>query len=344
MINLMTSQVKEMSAPIPSPVFIVGAPRSGTKLLRALLNNHHDVSLGGEGNFIPRFINHFGLAADLSQPQLQEKIYSTFSRSVFYSGLAQRGIAFPDKSVFMDTLASYKSLTWADVFEVMIRNYGPNPQARIYGDKSHGYISSADLLRTIFPQVRFIFLVRDPRDQALSAADIWGRHPLRSAQLWASVARAAAKAGLDANSDALTVRYEDLTSGPEDELKRICTFLHLEYMPEMHLLQNPAERERKGRQLKTVTKQHAKYRDRLSPKTVKSISEITLPYLAKYGYPDEGATKQRELSRTERRLLSYRDGLASLRFHMGEKGIQKGATYYLKRRYEAFAGSRQQLE
>ena len=344
MMNFMTSQVKEMSAPESSPVFIVGAPRSGTKLLRELLNNHPDISLGGEGNFIPRFIKRFGLAADLSRPQLQEEIYTAFSQSVFYSGLAQRGILFPTKSVFMDTLASRKSLTWADIFEVMIRGYGPNPQARIYGDKSHGYISGAALLRTIFPQVRFLFLVRDPRDQALSAADIWGRHPLRSAQLWASVARAAAEAGLDTAADALTVRYEDLTGSTEDELKRICAFLRLEYTPEMHLLQNPAERERKGRQLKTVTKQHAKYRDRLSPKTVKGISEITLPYLATYNYPAEGATKHRELSRTERRLLSYRDGLASLRFHIGEKGFQQGATYYLKRRYEAFAGSRRQLE
>ena len=173
MMSFMTSQVKEMSAPESSPVFIVGAPRSGTKLLRALLNNHPDISLGGEGNFVPRFIKRFGLAADLSHPQLQEEIHRTFSRSVFYSSLVQENITF-SQAVFMDTLASRKNLTWADVFEVMIRNYGPNPQARIYGDKSHGYISSAALLRTLFPQVRFLFLVRDPRDQALSAADIWG--------------------------------------------------------------------------------------------------------------------------------------------------------------------------
>lgn len=324
---------------VPAPMFIVGAPRSGTKLLRTLLNNHPDISLGHEGNFIPRFIKHFGLTADLSQPQLWEKIYEQFSRSAFYGTPERKAVSF-SKTEFIEALAAHQSSTWADVFEVMLRPYGPNPHARIYGDKSHGYLNDVELIRAVFPHVRFIFLVRDPRDQALSAADIWNRHPLRSAQLWASVAQKAVQAGLDTNSDALTVRYEDLTSDTEDELKRICTFLLLEFVPEMHLLRNPAESERKGRQLKTVTRQHAKYRDLLSPEIVKSISEITLPYLAKYNYPEEGAVRHRQLGRLQRRLLSYRDGLASLNHHIKQKGIQKGAIYYLKRRYEAFSGSR----
>ena len=342
MINIMTNQAEKMLKVTPAPVFIVGAPRSGTKLLRMLLNNHPDISLGNEGNFIPRLVKRFGLAVDLSKTQLQKDIYKTFSHSVFYDTLAQRGIELSEPD-FMKSLATYESLTWANVFEVLLRPYGPRPHALIYGDKSHGYISSAALLRLIFPHVRFLFLVRDPRDQALSAADKWGRHPLRSAQLWAGVARAAQEE-LDAASDALVVRYEDLTSSTEEELKRICTFLCLKYTPEMHLLKKPVGGEKKERQLKTVTKQHAKYRNRLSPETVKSISEITLPYLAKYDYPDEGAVKYRQLTYTERRLLSYRDGLASLRSHIREKGLQKGATYYLKRRYEAFVGARQQLK
>ena len=339
MINSMTNQPIKTPELVSSPLFIVGAPRSGTKLLRTLLNNHPEVSLGNEGNFIPRFVKHFGLTADLSQTKVQENIFKALSRSAFYNAEAQRGIKL-SKSAFMRGLTSYNSLVWADVFEVMMRPYGPNPDAQIYGDKSHGYMNDIVLLRTIFPHVRFLFLVRDPRDQALSATDIWGRHPLRSAHLWAGVARKAGQAGLDTTPDALIIRYEDLTSDTEDELKRVCTFLHLEYIPGMHQLKSPAESARKGRQLKTVTKQHAKYRDRLSPGIIRGISEITLPYLARYGYPDEGATKHRRLSLTERRLLSYRDGLASLRFHIKQKGVREGAVYYLKRRYEAFLSLR----
>ncbi len=325
--------------PVPAPMFIVGAPRSGTKLLRTLLNNHPDISLGHEGNFIPRFVNHFGLTADLSQPQLWRKIYDQFIRSAFYTTPESKAVSFSEAD-FLEALAARQNPTWADVFEILLRPYGPKPHAHIYGDKSHGYLNDVELLRAVFPHVRLIFLVRDPRDQALSAADIWNRHPLRSAQLWANVAQRAVRAGLDTSPDALTVRYEDLTNSTEDELKHICTFLALEPVPEMHLLLNPAESERKGRQLKTVTRQHAKYRDLLSPKMIKDISEITLPYLATYNYPAEGAVRHRQLGRLQRRLLGYRDGLASLNFHIKQKGLQKGTVYYLKRRYEAFSGSR----
>lgn len=326
--------VQKTPALIPAPIFIVGAPRSGTKLLRNLLNNHPEISLGNEGNFIPRFVRRFGLTADLSQPQLWEEIYEDFSHSAYYSSPMQKNVTF-SRADFVAALTARQNLVWADIFEVLLRPYGPNPHAHIYGDKSHGYLSNVVLLRTIFPHVRFLFLVRDPRDQALSAAAIWKRHPLRSAQLWAELAHKAEKFGLDASPDALTVRYEDLTSETEAELKRVCAFLHLDYAAEMHLLKKPAESERNGRQLKSVTKQHAKYRDRLPPETIRGISEIALPYLAKYGYPEEGASRPRKLSYLQRRVLSYRDGLFSLRFHVKEKGLRKGAVYYLKRRSEA---------
>lgn len=295
--------------------------------------------MGTEGNFIPRFVKRFGLTADLSQPQLWERIYASFSCSAFYSSHAQKGVTL-SKTAFINALTGKDELTWADIFEVMLRPYGLHPQARIYGDKSHGYISDVALLRTIFSNVRFLFIVRDPRDQALSAADIWGRHPLRSAQLWASAASKAEGFGLNTTPDALTVRYEDLTDGTEAELRRICDFLHLTYTPGMHLLKAPAERTKNRRQLTTVTKQHAKYEGRLSPGIIKRISEITLPYLSTYRYPTEAVSSHRELSRAEKCLLSYRDGLASLQFHVKEKGFQKGAGYYLKRRYEAFSSSR----
>lgn len=110
----------------------------------------------------------------------------------------------------------------------------------------------------------------------------------------------------------------------------------------MAVLRRPAEKERDGRQLKGVTQQHAKYKEAFSKGTIKKISEITLPYLARYSYPDEGATRHRKLEATKLKLLSYADGLASLRFHMKERGIAKGFYYYVKRHYEA--SSNQRLE
>jgi hypothetical protein len=326
-----------------SAVFIIGNARSGTKLLRSLLNNHPDISLGGEGNYIPTLIKRFGIDADVSQPPIWSDIFQEFSQSMFYGELAKRGKKLSE-AAFIGALTTKTeqgvAVSWSDVFEVFLRFYRPHPQARIYGDKSHGYMNNIPMLRHLLKDARFIFIIRDPRDQALSALRTWGRNPLRTAQLWFDVCYKAEQFGFDTTPDVLTVRYEDLTAETERELKRICAFLHVPQEAAMAVLQRPAEKERDGRQLKGVVEQHAKYKEAFSTGMIEKISEITLPYLAKYGYPDEGATRHRKLGATKLKLLSYADGLASLRFHMKERGITKGFYYYVKRHYEARSNQR----
>lgn len=320
--------------PDPYPLFIIGLPRSGTKLLRALLNNHPDISLAGEGRFIPSTVKRFGIDADVSQRGLWQAVYKKISRQVFF-GTPAKGNVRLSEAAFLDALDARKEqapLTWAVIFEAIMRPYGPRPQALIYGDKSHGYINNVKLIRTVFKDVRFIFIVRDPRDQALSAQATWGRHPLRSATHWANAARTVKRLDLSSAADTLVIRYEDLTSDTESQLKRVCTFLQLPYAAEMSQLKRPAE---SRKQLKTVVRQHARYRELLPLSTIKAISEITLPYLAEYGYSDEGVTRERRLSRAQLTLLSYTDGLASLRHHIREKGLRKGSVYYLSKHFES---------
>ena len=327
----------------PYPLFVLGAPRSGTKLLRALLNNHPDVSLGNEGNFVPRLVKQFGLGADLTRPEAQRELYRAFSRAEYVRSAAARDGVGLSEDDFLGALEARRAgglpLDWAAALEVLLRPYGPRPAAPVFGDKSHGYINDVALVRTVFPGVRFVFLVRDPRDQALSARVAWGRHPLRSAHLWAGNARKAAEAGLAVAADTLTVRYEDLTDDPEGELRRVCAFLGVPYVAAMAHLQRPVEREKQGRQLKTVVTQQARYRGGLEPRLIRGVTAITLPYLGAYGYPDEGVTEGRTLSPLRLRLLGYTDGFSTLLFHVRRKGLVAGSRYYLKRHLEARAGS-----
>lgn len=329
----------------PYPLFIVGCPRSGTKLLRELLNNHPDISLGQEGHYIPLLVDQVGVGADPSQPEVWHKLFRAFQQTSYYRTSAQEGRTLSE-ATFMAALAERAkdhAPSWTDVFETLFRAYSPRQGARIWGDKSHGYISHAPLLRRLFPTVRFLYLVRDPRDQALSVQRTWGRNPLRSAQGWYSVAREAEQFGLLGGSDALTVRYEDLTADPSGELGRVCAFLGVPFVEAMTRLKRPAEKERNGQLLEHVTRQQAKYRQALPPEVVRHISEITLPYLATYGYDTEGATHHRPLTRQQLKKMSYLDGLASLRYHIKEKGVLGGLRYYGARRYESWSARSRRL-
>lgn len=318
-------------------VFIIGYPRSGTKLLRDLLNNHPDISLGEEGYFIRNLINRFGLETDVSDPKRWPEIYQVFTNTAAYSIEANKGNVLSEAD-FLQRLEQHSKtapVTWADIFETLFRAYGFNPEARIFGDKSHGYISSVPLLRNIFDNVRFILIVRDPRDQALSVLRTWGRNPLRSAQGWFRMASKADEYGLESAPDTLTVRYEDLTADTDKELQRVCAFLEVPYLPEIAVLKKSVEAKKHRKQeLSAVVNQPAQYKQAFSPETIREISEITLPYLARYGYPTEGATRHHELGNLRLQWLKYNDGFASLRYHMRQKGIIKGFNYYRKRHFD----------
>jgi hypothetical protein len=321
-------------------LFIIGSPRSGTKLLRGLLNNHPDISLGSEGNFIPTLIQHFGEDADVTQRETWRAIYHQFTLSVFYTKPVKQGSGLSEEAFIaaLDECSGSNQIAWVDIFEVLLRGYSPNPKALIYGDKSHGYINIVPLLRRLFKDVRFVFIVRDPRDQALSMRNTWGRSLLRSAHIWTTTCRHADQCDFGRADDALVVRYEDLSSDTTGALSRIYEFLEVKPFAGMEVLHRPVERERKGRQLRGVVTQQAKYKKALSQRAIRQISEIALPYLAKHGYAAEGVTRARRLSTVELRWLTYRDGLASLKFHMEEKGFIKGMRYYLRRNREARTG------
>ena len=106
----------------PYPLFVLGAPRSGTKLLRALLNNHPDVSLGNEGNFVPRLVKQFGLGADLSRPEAQRELYRAFSRAEYVKSAAARDGVGLSEDDFLGALEARRAgglpLDWAAALEL----------------------------------------------------------------------------------------------------------------------------------------------------------------------------------------------------------------------------------
>jgi len=331
----LTEQARATEAdPAPFPLFIVGCPRSGTKLLRELLNNHPDISLGHEGHYIPLLIAHLGLNADLTKRETWGHIFTVFAQSAFYQ------YKKPEENLSREAfLGSYDALvasgvtpTWSHALKLLLRAYSPRSEAKVWGDKSQGYLFHVPLLRNLFSDVRFLYLVRDPRDQALSAQRAWGKHPLRSAQRWLEAAREAERVNLTTSADALVLRYEDLTGAPAETLERACTFLGVPYTEQLNTLARPTENLGDTRGRAEVVAQRRKYREALSPDLVRRISEITLPYLAHYGYPTEGARGHHALPPVRRRQLRYLDGFASLRFHMREKGLLEGARYYWLRR------------
>ena len=321
------------------PLFIVGCSRSGTKLLRNLLDNHPQVGiLGAETNFIPLFVDRFGKTPDFSDEATLKEVHDALTRLAFYQSRQAVDGAAMSYEQLKAQLEGVETIAWRHVIKAVFKFYSNMPSASIWGDKSPDYTTHIPLLKELFPQARFIHIIRDPRDRSLSTRKTWGKSVLRSAHGWYQVMNRIERANVRHDRSYLEVFYEQLIGEPEKVMRGVCVFLGVSFHEGLLDVDQPAETVGKTKRLtEFVADNKAKYLDELSPYEIRRMSEITYPYLKTFGYPLEGAEAHRELSPLFLRVLQLTDGLATLRIHMQKKGVARGLSYYIKRNRERYA-------
>ena len=209
-----------ITVPVP---FIVGTGRCGTTLLRLMLDAHPDLAIPPETHFIPDVVRRCTGASD--------------PRSAFLAAL-QENPTWPDFGLDVrDLREAIADLAPFDIGNALRRFYQLYAECRgktRWGDKTPGYAAAMRLVHEHLPEARFIHLIRDGRDVALSYHDVWfGPASVPEAAAWwltrIEVARVEA-ASLPAGQY-LEVRYEDLVQRPETVLQEICGFLQLRWDP-----------------------------------------------------------------------------------------------------------------
>ena len=104
-----------------------------------------------------------------------------------------------------------------------------------WGDKTPLYLRFVDELHAIWPEARFVVLVRDGRDVALSVKRVpfGANNAWAAAQTWAHGIRLGQAAERNYPDLVLTVRYEDLVAEPGPQVARLCEFLGLPFEADM---------------------------------------------------------------------------------------------------------------
>jgi hypothetical protein len=123
--------------------------------------------------------------------------------------------------------------------------FAKREEKRLYGDKTPGYVVQIRDLARMFPEARFVHLIRDGRNVALSYLERpWGPSTVGEAALyWRSRVSRGRTAGEALGSGRyLEARYETLVTDPETEVRRICSFLDLDFAPEMLEYKQAAEK------------------------------------------------------------------------------------------------------
>jgi Sulfotransferase family len=312
------------------PVFIVGMPRSGTKLMRILLNQHPEISITlAESHFIPYFIRKFGNPPSLNQARQLERFVDDFLHSPFFHTMKKFGYSF-DKDQFIN---SVEQTSWQSIFEYLFKAFGSkNPMLdMIWGDKTPGYVNHMPLLRAIFPTAKFLHMIRDPRDYCLSVKKSWGKNMYRAAHRWRITLEKARSYGEQIRNDYKEIHYEMLVSEPETTMHAAAEFLQCEFDNKMVVLGLSPEDvgDTKGK-YGIVKDNTRKYLAELSNKELRRIEGIVGHVASCTGYDAEMEFSDKPLHPLA--LFSYKiyDGLASLTYHIKkENGLSNGAKRFV---------------
>jgi len=99
-----------------------------------------------------------------------------------------------------------------------------------WGDKSPYYLLGMTEIQRILPEARFVHLIRDGRDVALSVLEAWfGANDVAAAAAEWSHLLSRAREQAPALRFYSEVRYEDLVHEPAATLRRLCEYLELEW-------------------------------------------------------------------------------------------------------------------
>ncbi|MET0376285.1 MAG: sulfotransferase [Rhizorhabdus sp.] len=201
------------SAPqIPSPIFLVASPRSGAETLRQMLTLHPAIAMAPEFDFLVGAIS----------PEGRFMKRDAFLRSVEFNIRFRRlGLTVPPGVAFTGIAHSMLEQVAAT-----------KPGAPIVGAVLQQHF---DRILWLWPDARFIHLVRDGRDVAQAAVTA-----RRAGNLWHGIADwVDAETLWDRMSHKLpaerqlSLRYEVLASDTAYELQRICEFLGVPFDPAM---------------------------------------------------------------------------------------------------------------
>lgn len=220
-------------------VFFVGCTRSGTTLLRRIADAHPELAVLPEQQWLPRYAEWgIGVARDgtvtpdLLDMLLADRRFAALElpfREV--AGIVEKG---PPKS-------------YSDFVTALFDLYGRVHQKRLVGEKTPKYVRHVRTLHRLWPDAKFVHLIRDGRDVALSLLEwdksernvgrfpTWDEDPLMTAALyWDWNVRLGRESGEALGADLYhELRYEALVADPEVECREVCSFLGVEYQPAM---------------------------------------------------------------------------------------------------------------
>ena len=216
-----------------APFFIVSSGRSGTTLLRRMLTAHHQLHIPPESDdLIPRGAQFFAAHSKKEWKWLVLQVCSIFETAPCFAFWKT------DLSQIKEPLINLppEARSYAAIVNAIYKHHAflQGKSSDTWGDKTPYLVHCLDWLRLIFPNARYIFVVRDGRAVVHSMIKKQGYTLRQAAVRWRdSVLLFNAHTKKIEPDHQICIHYEDLVGNTQQVLKNICDFLKVPFLQEL---------------------------------------------------------------------------------------------------------------
>ncbi|MEQ8303148.1 MAG: sulfotransferase [Cyclobacteriaceae bacterium] len=267
-------------------IFIVGVGRSGTTLLQSILNAHSDIAFTPESHFLFHYLSP---KSNKKLPKDKEELTNILEKD---DHLKRLQLDLKDLTHDLELDSNF----WINLFRKILNEYAKKENVNTIGDKDPMNSGLLKVIKKYFPEALVIHIIRDPRDVLLSRLKSdWGtKYPLLAhlGDHKVSLEKAMTEGPELFQENYFETRYEDLIADTENEVKKICGFLSVDFESQMlnfskssEKLVSKEERQWKGNIFgQIMTKNQGKWKKGLT-NFQKQISSLIIGNLiVKLGY------------------------------------------------------------
>jgi hypothetical protein len=251
-------------------VFILGAPRSGTTFLASLLS-YTKYGPPFETQFITKYFKRLHRYGDLSEKDNFKRLLKDVFRE---RAVMQWGLDVDPDSFYQELNEDF---SYASIVDALCLKRNHSLGFADWGDKTPHYLGDFNIINSMFPKAKYIYIVRDGRDVALSllqknwgpnnvfaCSDYWNKLNIEKPEF----------RKLESDGRLMTLKYEDLLDHTERYVSEIYNYLGEDI--DSATIKNISSTVQAGNYYKWKTK--------LSPYQIKIFEMVSANTLRRFGY------------------------------------------------------------